>query len=73
MKDMALVELGAWSGIQEQSTATGYREAWHRTLGWLRATRAGGDKGTWAAVCPVMHGSMNSYTYYKTQGSQLNF
>lgn len=46
MKDMALVELGAWSGIQEQSTATGYREAWHRTLGWLRSTSARGDEGT---------------------------
>lgn len=38
MNDVGLVEFGGVGGrVQEQSTATGYLEAWHRTLGWEEA------------------------------------
>lgn len=37
MKDVGLVEAGVGGRVQEQSTAIGYLEAWHRSLGWVGA------------------------------------
>lgn len=46
MNDVGLVEFGGVGGrVQEQSTATGYLEAWHRTLGWEEATGWPGERG----------------------------
>lgn len=46
MNDMGLVEFGGVGGrVQEQSTAIGYLEAWHRTLGWEEATGWPGERG----------------------------
>lgn len=42
MKDVGLVEAGVGGRVQEQSTAIGYLEAWHRSLGWVEA--AGGSR-----------------------------
>lgn len=40
MKDVGLAECGVGSRVQEQSTAIGYLEARHRTLGWVGAAGA---------------------------------
>lgn len=45
MKDVGLEEFGAGGRVQEQSTAIGYLEAWHRTLGWVTATGGPGERG----------------------------
>ena len=46
MNDVGLVEFGGVGGrVQEQSTAIGYLEAWHRTLGWEEATGWPGERG----------------------------
>ena len=46
MNDVGLVEFGGVGGrVQEQSTATGYLEAWHRTLGWEESTGWPGERG----------------------------
>lgn len=45
MKDVGLVGCGAGGRVQQQSTAIGYLEAQHRTLGWVAAPGAPEEGG----------------------------
>lgn len=45
MKDVGLAECGAVGWVQKQSTAIGYLEARHSTLGWAGAAGAPEGEG----------------------------